>query len=126
MLSKKEIIRAYNKLIKEVETDDFYKIDLSNRVNCYICSCGHITKTKDVDSGVTPFMHNCEKCKKMANSSLYRDIAPDQDPTKEWYRPTLEQVLKIKDENLLDHILRGGLDSRKISNDENSEGNKKS
>lgn len=114
-MSKKQIIKRYEQLLQDVETDDFYtKIDLANRVNCYKCpTCGHITKTKDVDPGVTPFMHRCEQCAGMAQSTMYNDIAPHKEPTQEWYRPTLAQVLKM-DYGLRDHVLRGGLDVRKI------------
>ena len=116
MQSRREIKRKYNKLLKDVETNEFYKIDLTNRVNCYVCSCGHITKTKDVDAGVTPFMHTCEKCGQMARSTFYEDIVPEQQPTEEWYRPTLKEVLKMrKNEGMLDHILQGGLDVRRVS-----------
>ena len=50
----------------------------------------------------------------MATSSFYRDIAPNQQPTFEWYRPTLEQVLQLKPDEMIEHILNGGLASRKI------------
>ncbi len=125
MRSVKEVTKEYNKLIADVETNEFYKIDLTNRVNCYTCEeCGHITKTIDIDAGVTPFMFTCEKYKETAmcscknitsNSSFFNDIAPNQAPTFEWYRPTLKQVLKMraKEDGLLDHILQGGLDYRK-------------
>lgn len=114
-MNKKEIKRKYSKLLKDVATKDFYKIDLTNRVNCYVCDCGHITKTKDIDAGVTPFYHNCESCGRYARSTFYKDIAPHKLPTEEWYRPTLEQVLKIRrNYGLLDHVLNGGLDVRKI------------
>ena len=116
MQSQREIERKYSKLLKDVETNVFYKIDLTNRVNCYVCGCGHITKTKDVDAGVTPFMHKCEKCGQMAQSTFYKDIVPEQQPTEEWFRPTLKQVLKMrKNEGMLDHILQGGLDVRRVS-----------
>lgn len=91
-------------------------------VNCYSCSnCGHITKTVDVDAGVTPMMHKCEKCGHMAESSFYNDIAPGVDPTEEWYRPSLEQVLKVRktQPGLVQHVLNGGLDCRKIQKDNN-------
>ena len=117
MKSQRQIEREYEKLLKDVRNDDYYtKINLTNRVNCYTCqSCGHITKTKDIHSGVTPFMFKCEKCEKTAYSSFYEDIAPDQKPTFEWYRPDLKQVIKMRNKpNLLDHILRGGLDYREI------------
>jgi hypothetical protein len=41
-------------------------------------------------------MFRCEKCKGTAYSSFFKDIAPNQDPTIEWYRPTLKQVLKMR------------------------------
>ena len=49
MISQRELERKFNKLLKEVETNDFYtEIDLTNRVNCYVCENGHLTKTKDI------------------------------------------------------------------------------
>jgi hypothetical protein len=115
MKSQREVEKKYNELMQRVATDEYYKIDLTNRVNCYICSCGHITKTKDVDAGCTPMFHSCEKCGKSARSTFYKDIAPEKNPTQEWYRPSLSKVLKMrKNESLLDHILSGGLDCRNI------------
>lgn len=116
MISQREIIRKYNKLMNDVKSSDYYKIDVTNRVNCYTChKCGHITKTKDIDPGVIPFMFSCEKCGGTAYSSFFKDIASDKQPTIEWYRPTLKQVLKMmKKESMLDHIFSGGLDYRKI------------
>ncbi len=117
MMSQKEIQREYSKLLNSVATDEFYtKTDLTNRVNCYVCqSCHAVTKTIDVDSGVTPFIHSCENCNGEAHSTFYKDIVPTRQPTQEWYRPTLQQVLKMrKDEGLLEYILKGGLDVRKI------------
>jgi RNase P subunit RPR2 len=114
MRSKREIEREYKKLLTDVATKDFYKVDLTNRVNCYVCTkCHRITKTIDVDAGVTPFIHTCGHCGSDAHSTFYKDIAPHFKPTQEWYRPTLEQVLKMKG-GLLDHILQGGLDVRTI------------
>jgi len=116
MISQRETERKYNALLKDVATKDFYKVDLENRVNCYKCDCGHITKTKDVDAGVTPFMIICEKCNGIARSTFYNDIAPEQEPTQEWYRPTLKQCLKLRNDfDMLEHILNGGLDVRKIT-----------
>ena len=113
-MNKDEITKKYEELLNDVATNHFYKrIDLTNRVNCYVCKCGHITKTRDVDAGVTPFQHTCEQCGELAKSTFYRDISPEQTPTEEWYRPTLEQVLNMK-EGMIDHVLSGGLDVRKI------------
>lgn len=115
MESQNQVEKKYKKLLHDVATNDFYKIDLTNRVNCYTCQCGHITKTKDVDAGVTPFYFKCECCGSVAQSTMYKDVAPEQTPTFEWYRPTLKEVLKMRNKPaLLDHILNGGLDYRKI------------
>lgn len=105
----------YDKLLEQVKTDDFYlKIDLNNRVNCYVCQhCNHITKTVDVDAGVTPFLHGCEECGELASSSFYKDIAPSKEPTEEWYRPNWEEFEKLN-KAVQDHILNGGLSSRRI------------
>jgi hypothetical protein len=101
----------YKKLMVKVKNDDYFKIDVTNRVNCYVCQCGHVTKTRDVDPGCTPFMHTCEKCGSMAISTFYNDIAPKQKPTQEWYRPSLEQFLKLSP-SMQSHVLSGGLDLR--------------
>ncbi len=110
--------KKYKQLLNKVATSDFYKIDLTNRVNCYICPDGHITKTKDVDAGVTPMMHKCGICNKYARSSFFKDIAPEQEPVEEWYRPNLDETLKLSNNSgLLDHVLNGGLLCRKIKRD---------
>lgn len=114
-ISQREVQRKYQKLMHDVATSDYYKVDLANRVNCYRCGCGHITKTKDVAAGVTPMSINCESCKSSAYSSFYSDVAPAQNPTQEWYRPTLEQALKMRNKPWeLDHVLSGGLLKRPI------------
>lgn len=100
--------------MKSVNEDDYYKIDLTNRVNCYRCRCGHITKTRDIDPGVTPFMFKCQKCGDYAQSTMYKDIAPNQEPTIEWYRPSIEVLLKLrKRDEVLEHVFNGGLLDRK-------------
>lgn len=119
MESQRSIERKYKKLQNDVATKDFYKVNLTNRVNCYKCKeCGHITKTKDVDAGVTPFMHTCENCSEMAYSTMYNDIAPHKEPTEEWYRPSLQETLNYRKkeygESMLEHIFNGGLEVRKI------------
>lgn len=115
MESQGSIERKFKQLLHDVETKNFYKIDLTNRVNCYVCKCGHITKTKDVDAGVTPMFFTCEECGGDARSTFFKDVAPHQQPTFEWYRPDLKKVLKMrKNPALLDHILQGGLDYRKV------------
>jgi len=116
-MKKSEIEKKYNEIIAYYEKDE--TINLTNRVNCYRCNeCGHITKTRDIDKGVTPFMHLCEKCNGMAFSSFYEDIVPNQQPTQEWYRPRLKKVYNMSDA-MIEHILNGGLDVRTISKSNN-------
>lgn len=91
------------------------KTALFNKINCYTCTdCGHITKTIDIDPGTTPMFFQCEICDARAVSSMYNDIAPDKEPTQEWYRPALKKVKKMEPV-FIDHIMMGGLLSRKIS-----------
>ncbi len=115
-MRKEEVINKYKKVVDDCNKQE---IDLTNRVNCYVCpSCDHITKTIDIDKGVTPFLHTCEKCRDLGKSSFYHDIAPDKEPTQEWYRPSLKKVLKMHKEQklllVLEHILNGGLINRTI------------
>lgn len=87
-----------------------------NRVNCYICPNGHLTKTIDIDKGTTPFMFICIECGKDARSTFYRDAAPGQKPTIEWFRPDLKATIKLRRKPaMLDHVLQGGLDYRTVS-----------
>lgn len=102
----------YAKLIYNVAHDEYYQIDLSNRTNIYTCDKGHITKTIDVDAGCTPFMKLCH-CGERSLSSFYKDNHPEVEPTQEWYRPTLEEVLKMSD-GMREHVLSGGLEIRDI------------
>lgn len=113
--NRKRIEKEYAELMEAVRAKDFYtRIDLTNRINCYTCpSCGHITKTRDIAPGVIPMFHNCEKCNFHASSSFFEDIAPALQPSQEWYRPTLAEVLNLNP-GLQEHILSGGLCCRKI------------
>jgi len=119
MKSQRQIEREYTYVLKH--WPDPIRPD---HINCYICICGHVTKTIDRDPGVTPFMTHCEKCKALsAKSTFYRDIKPDQPATVEWYRPDLAATMKLRTKpDLLDHVLQGGLLSRKIKTDENNKG----
>jgi hypothetical protein len=110
---RKDIERQYLRLQHDVATKDYYKIDLENRVNVYTCGSGHVTKTRDIDPGVTSFIYDCETCGEIARSSFYQDTHPELEPTQEWFRPTLDEVLKM-DIGMREHILSGGLDVRKI------------
>lgn len=116
MKSQRQVEKEYNNLLKDVATEYFYKTELP-KMNCYVCGCGHITKTINIDSGVTPFLFDCEKCGEKAKSTFFNDIAPRLKPKFEWYRPTLKQVLKMrKKPAMLEHVLKGGLDFRNLQN----------
>lgn len=101
--------------MKVIEANKDIEVE-PNRVNCYVCpGCSHITKTIDLDVGVTSFLIPCEKCGEMARSQFYHDLIPSIAPTMEWIRPSLQKVLKKrKDSGLMEHILQGGLSLRTI------------
>jgi hypothetical protein len=107
-ISEREIERKYANL--EIKTAE------PNRVNCYTCgTCGNITKTIDRHHGVTPMFNRCPVCGRQSTSSWYKDIAPDIEPTYEWFVPTLSEVKKYRrNPDMLDHIFNGGLDYRKL------------
>lgn len=109
-MTEKQITKQYNKLVNDAAKNPVP----ADRFNCYTCACGHITKTVDATSGVTPLFFPCVKCGASASSSFYEDLRPDSPAEVEWYRPSLEKVLWLKDRNepLLEHILMGGLEYR--------------
>lgn len=111
-MNKKQIKKEYDAMLQLVE--EHFKDTPVNRINCYVCPDGHITKTIDVDRGVTPFMHTCGTCGKPAQSTFYRDTDPPGVVTEEWYRPSLEETLKAS-QGMQWHILNGGLDCRKVN-----------
>lgn len=113
-LSVKDVTEAYNRMIPRDTEPNSHGI-----YNYYHCSAGHIIHTKDVDKGTTPFMINCPTCGLAAKSGLYR--VPESEvekTTHEWFRPSLEYCLSIRNKEskrmFLDHILNGGLEIREI------------
>lgn len=115
-ISIREVERRYNQMVAKSESVNSNIKEI--RINCYRCeSCKHITKTKDVDAGTTPMFLNCLNCKNRAVSTFYNDIAPEQNPSHEWFRPTLAQTIKWRTKNpaMLEHILLGGLELRPIA-----------
>ena len=117
MKSIKQTTREYNQIVKEHQGKPI-------GVNCYKCEvCDHVTKTIDIDLGVTPLVISCEACKKVqAKSTSYKDIVPEKEPTFEWYRPNIKEVLKLrKKSHMLNHILAGGLKFRKITTEKGTD-----
>jgi hypothetical protein len=64
---------------------------------------------------VAELLKDCPRSMEL-DCTMYNDIAPSQEPTQEWYRPTLKEALKWRSKNtmMLEHILQGGLDVRNI------------
>lgn len=113
-MKNKKHIKDYEKLIEDVKTKEYFtSINLNNRINCYVCSCKHITKTIDIDAGCIPMFHTCEKCGDTARSSFFKDLDVSKKPTQEWYRPDLKEFLNLCS-NEKEHVLKGGLICRKI------------
>ena len=105
---KKDVTRRYNAMLRAYSGQGEYQ----GKVNCYTCSqCGQITKTIDIDNGVTPMGIECPYCHGEAMSSFYQDIAPNIGVTYEWYRPYLVDVLGMINKQFftVNHILHGGL-----------------
>jgi transcription elongation factor Elf1 len=117
-MTNKQIKKKYDQLMNDVAKNPYYtNINMSNRTNCYVCNhCHNVMKTIDVDRGVTPFMIRCHNCGEMAYSQFYKNIAPSRLPTMEWYRPSLNDLLKNKHKYDIGHVLNGGLELRKIIN----------
>lgn len=104
-----QIEKQYNKLVSEIEEKRMY--DGRGTVDRYICdTCGYMMHTTYKDKGVTPFTMPCPKCKgTMYHRQTFRkETVPDWVEVKNWYRPSLEEVLKMN-ERTTEHILNGGL-----------------
>lgn len=117
MISQRELERRYIKLMNDVETGDYYKVDLTNRVNTYRCGQGHLMITIDRDAGVTPMFMTCPKCGSQSTSAGYNPKDKESlNPTYEWFRPDFVQCLKMrrKNDGMLEHVLKGGLEIREI------------
>lgn len=81
------------------------------KLNIYTCQgCrGHIV-TRDVDTGVTPFMVGCRAtvgCKGMMQSSMYRVADQKMRAGFIWYRPKSGERMFNHAE--LEHLVQGGL-----------------
>lgn len=106
---EEEIEKDYCKLTKEIESMRIY--DGRNTVDRYVCEkCGALLHTTYKDKGVTPFVITCPMCGgTMSHSQTFRkEIVPESIEIKNWFRPTLEQTLKMSD-GTIEHILNGGL-----------------
>lgn len=108
-MGRKEIEKEYCKLTKEIESMCIY--DGRNTVDRYVCEkCGGLLHTTYQDKGVTPFVITCPMCGGMMShtQTFRKEIVPESVEIKNWFRPTLEQTLKMSD-GTIEHILNGGL-----------------
>ena len=102
-------------------------MESSNRINAYTCEKLHSTVTWNKDAGVTPMFITCDQCGGMASSRMYR-VDQSLIATKEWYKPTEEDITneanevaekngigyKIVYATLKEHVAKGGLLLRDI------------
>lgn len=89
------------------------------KLNIYTCdTCrGHII-TRDLDTGVTPFMTSCHAtpdCKGSMSSSFYRVAEQRTRASRVWARPIISDLLKP---DVLEHVMKGGLILREPTEDE--------
>lgn len=92
---------------------------MKGRLNIYTCdTCrGHIV-TRDLDTGVTPFMTGCKataECQGSMRSSMYNVFDQTMQASLIWRRPVISDLLKP---HVLEHVLRGGLLLREPTQDE--------
>ena len=115
MQDENTLFNEYVEMINEI-IDEYGTISPQDKINCYVCKCGCIIKTIEVNHGVAPGHFKCESCGSLAEHTNYNDVAPDASPTHEWYRPTFEELLNMRDdEEAVYFILLGGLCIRKTN-----------
>lgn len=114
MMSVKKLTAHFFKMKHEMEENE----NLTTGVTCFVCdTCQEAIKTELVDKGITPTSLICNNCKGPMKNTNGEDIAPDYDPTWEWYRPTLKEYLKFRKLNKrqnLNWVGSGGLLMRSV------------
>lgn len=90
--------------------------DGRGKINMYSCIHGHPTITIDKHKGRTPSILPCPICGGEAKSWSYNlphSSVGELTPKYEWYRPSLEEFLRMG-QPTLDNILEGGLLLREL------------
>lgn len=108
-MTREDIEKKYNELVKSIETKRMY--DGRGTVDRYTCdTCGHIIYTTYRDKGVTPYTIRCNRCggTKYHDKTYDKKTVPGYVMIIDWYRPSLEDVLKMSD-GMIEHVLNGGL-----------------
>lgn len=111
-LSQREVTRRYKKMVASVEETGREP----KGPNVWVCECGNIMRCRHLDYGTTPMTLSCWVCQKGSLVSKWQDTMPDLPFSHEWYRPSLRQTLKLRTKRpqLVEHILLGGLEIRKV------------
>ena len=112
MMTKKQIKLAYKDMLRRAADNVETSPEQQGLTNCYTCkNCHHVDKYYYADSGTTPMVVECTRCKKRGSfSAMMRDLLPLQTPNQEWFRPSLNDTLKMAGhKHMLHHVLNGGL-----------------
>ena len=88
-----------------------------NEISCYVCgNCGQVTKVRQIVNGIAAGGIDCPACGIQAGIEI--DTYPNIPVTYEWYRPTLDEVFSLAEENRMftvSFVLNGGLLRRPCS-----------
>lgn len=110
---RRDIQKRYKRITKEYKGD-------ADEVFCYTCdNCGQTIKVRQKDKGIAPMGIACPFCNGDALNAV--DTARNIPVTHEWYRPSLDEVMKMAEEGrmfMLNFVLSGGLVRRKIQDAE--------
>lgn len=95
------------------------------RVDLYRCDvCQGLTMTRMAHPGIAPrvvdharFSHDTRCTGTTVSLGYPEDVPSEWTPSHEWYRPGEDELLRLADE-VIDHVLRGGLILRLIPLDE--------
>lgn len=108
---KRDIEKRYRKIVEMFSGE-------ADEVSCYVCEqCGQVTKVRQVVKGMSPGGIECPYCHGQAGLEIF-DSFPKIPVTHEWYRPTLDEVMAMAEEDkafTVNYILNGGLIRRECS-----------
>ena len=108
---RRDIEKRYRKMLERFKGDTM-------EISCYACEqCGQVTKVRQEVVGLTHGGIECPYCHGQANLDMF-DQLPNVSVTHEWYRPTIDEVLKMAEEDRMfsvNFVLSGGLMRRECS-----------
>ena len=115
-MKKSELIEKYIEIVKHYEDKDAH-----TKGNVYICvACEKVTMTVYKDAGVTPFMLKCHHCGEFARSTMGAVNPMDLPVRGVWYRPDLDEFLKVS-QSEQEHVYQGGLLYRELEEEKEDE-----